>query len=178
MRYDFSVTLLRETRTTPVRFMCRWIAGRDAHSCEYTHRWWNITTSSYLFAFKLFSSKLTCNPFPVQHVCERSELVRLEFISRCFCLLCYIFSQTAKFNTNPLCLLWSQGTFIFSIVKYSPLKFSNTYVYPLWANILGWFIATVSLSLIPLFVLYKLKHGEGTVRQVSMVCLFLSELLK
>ncbi|XP_030293434.1 sodium- and chloride-dependent GABA transporter 2-like [Sparus aurata] len=57
------------------------------------------------------------------------------------------------------------GTFIFSIVKYSPLKFSNTYVYPLWANILGWFIATVSLSLIPLFVLYKLKHGEGTVRQ-------------
>uniref|UniRef100_A0A671XP27 Transporter n=1 Tax=Sparus aurata TaxID=8175 RepID=A0A671XP27_SPAAU len=49
------------------------------------------------------------------------------------------------------------GTFIFSIVKYSPLKFSNTYVYPLWANILGWFIATVSLSLIPLFVLYKLK---------------------
>ncbi|KAM8741501.1 sodium- and chloride-dependent GABA transporter 2-like [Acanthopagrus schlegelii] len=57
------------------------------------------------------------------------------------------------------------GTFIFSIVKYSPLKFSNTYVYPLWANILGWFIATVSLSLIPLFVLYKLKHGEGTLQQ-------------
>nr|XP_046267392.1 sodium- and chloride-dependent betaine transporter-like isoform X2 [Scatophagus argus] len=57
------------------------------------------------------------------------------------------------------------GTFIFSIVKYSPLKFSNTYVYPLWANILGWFIATVSLSLIPLFVLYKIKQGEGTLRQ-------------
>lgn len=57
------------------------------------------------------------------------------------------------------------GTFIFSIVKYSPLKFSNTYVYPLWANILGWFIATGSVSLVPLFVLYKLIQGKGTLRQ-------------
>ncbi|XP_063341585.1 sodium- and chloride-dependent GABA transporter 2-like isoform X2 [Pelmatolapia mariae] len=57
------------------------------------------------------------------------------------------------------------GTFIFSIVRYSPLKFSSTYVYPLWANILGWFIATVSLSLIPLFLLYKIIQGKGTLRQ-------------
>lgn len=57
------------------------------------------------------------------------------------------------------------GTFIFSIVRYSPLKFSNSYVYPLWANILGWFIATVSLSLIPLFVAYQLVNGEGTLKQ-------------
>ncbi|XP_028276737.1 sodium- and chloride-dependent betaine transporter-like [Parambassis ranga] len=57
------------------------------------------------------------------------------------------------------------GTFIFSIVSYSPLKFSNTYIYPLWANILGWFIATVSLSLIPLFVVYKMIQGKGTLRQ-------------
>ncbi|XP_029374420.1 sodium- and chloride-dependent GABA transporter 2-like [Echeneis naucrates] len=57
------------------------------------------------------------------------------------------------------------GTFIFSIIKYSPLKFSNSYVYPLWANILGWFIATVSLSLIPLFVVYRIMQGKGTLRQ-------------
>ncbi|XP_077361471.1 sodium- and chloride-dependent GABA transporter 2-like isoform X2 [Festucalex cinctus] len=64
------------------------------------------------------------------------------------------------------------GTFIFSIVRYSPLKFSSTYVYPLWANILGWFLATISLSLIPLFVLYKLVNGEGTLRQrFLLLCL-------
>ncbi|KAJ0003928.1 hypothetical protein NQD34_010142 [Periophthalmus magnuspinnatus] len=57
------------------------------------------------------------------------------------------------------------GTFVFSIVRYSPLKFSNSYVYPLWANILGWFIATVSLSLIPLFIIYQLVHGKGTLKQ-------------
>uniref|UniRef100_A0A3Q2PKP0 Transporter n=1 Tax=Fundulus heteroclitus TaxID=8078 RepID=A0A3Q2PKP0_FUNHE len=57
------------------------------------------------------------------------------------------------------------GTFVFSIIKYTPLKFSNSYVYPLWANVLGWFFATVSLSLIPLFVLFKLFQGQGTLRQ-------------
>ncbi|PWA23076.1 hypothetical protein CCH79_00002459 [Gambusia affinis] len=57
------------------------------------------------------------------------------------------------------------GTFIFSIIKYTPLKFSNSYVYPLWANVLGWFFATVSLSLIPLFVVFKLIKGQGTLRQ-------------
>ncbi|XP_077596017.1 sodium- and chloride-dependent GABA transporter 2-like isoform X1 [Stigmatopora nigra] len=61
------------------------------------------------------------------------------------------------------------GTFIFSLVRYSPLKFSSTYIYPLWANILGWFLATSSLALIPLFVLYKLVHGEGTLYQRFML---------
>ncbi|KAM9846437.1 sodium- and chloride-dependent GABA transporter 2-like [Aulostomus maculatus] len=57
------------------------------------------------------------------------------------------------------------GSFVFSIVKYSPLKFSSTYVYPQWANILGWFIATSSLSLIPLFILYKIMQGKGPLQQ-------------
>ncbi|KAL7390521.1 hypothetical protein ABVT39_022776 [Epinephelus coioides] len=70
-----------------------------------------------------------------------------------------------KYCWSYITPLFCFGTFIFSIVKYSPLKFSNTYVYPLWANILGWFIATVSLSLIPLFVIYKMMHGKGTLRQ-------------
>ncbi|XP_069573918.1 sodium- and chloride-dependent betaine transporter-like [Brachyistius frenatus] len=62
-------------------------------------------------------------------------------------------------------------TFIFSIVQYSPLKFNNTYVYPLWANILGWFIATVSLSLIPLFVVHQMIQGKGSLRQrFSLLC--------
>uniref|UniRef100_A0A674AIZ7 Transporter n=1 Tax=Salmo trutta TaxID=8032 RepID=A0A674AIZ7_SALTR len=54
------------------------------------------------------------------------------------------------------------ATFIFSIVKYSPLKFSNTYVYPVWANIIGWFVATISLSFIPLWMVYKMANGNGT----------------
>lgn len=108
-----------------------------------------------------------------RRICE----IRVNF-SR---YLVFWVSQLRKYKhsyINPLCLLHSQGTFVFSIVKHSPLKFSNTYVYPLWANILGWFIATVSLSLIPLFVLHKVMQGKGTLRQVSTIFLFLSELRK
>ncbi|KAK5858848.1 hypothetical protein PBY51_002961 [Eleginops maclovinus] len=61
------------------------------------------------------------------------------------------------------------GTFIFSIIKYSPLRFNNTYVYPLWANILGWFIASVSLSLIPFFMVYKMMHEKGSIRQRFLI---------
>ncbi|XP_037323577.2 sodium- and chloride-dependent GABA transporter 2-like [Pungitius pungitius] len=75
-------------------------------------------------------------PYPLMKYCWR-------YITPCFCF----------------------GTFIFSIVKYTPLKFSNTYVYPLWANVLGWFIATVSLSLIPLYMVHKIIQGKGTLRQ-------------
>nr|XP_006628640.2 PREDICTED: sodium- and chloride-dependent GABA transporter 2-like [Lepisosteus oculatus] len=57
------------------------------------------------------------------------------------------------------------GTFIFSLVKYTPLKFNNTYVYPDWAYVLGWLLALSSLSLIPLWMVYKLSHTNGTLRQ-------------
>lgn len=71
------------------------------------------------------------------------------------------------------------GTFIFSIVKYSPLKFSESYVYPLWANILGWFVASVSLLIIPIFVLYQLAHGKGTLQQrLLLLCQPVDELPK
>lgn len=61
----------------------------------------------------------------------------------------------------------SQGTLIFSIVRYSPLKFNSTYVYPVWANVIGWFLATISLSLIPLWIIYKLYLGKGSLKDVS-----------
>ncbi|KAL2094405.1 hypothetical protein ACEWY4_009124 [Coilia grayii] len=64
------------------------------------------------------------------------------------------------FITPAVCL----GTLIFSIVRYSPLKFNNTYVYPVWANVIGWFLATISLSLIPLWIIYKLCQGKGSVK--------------
>uniref|UniRef100_A0A8C2GYP8 Transporter n=1 Tax=Cyprinus carpio TaxID=7962 RepID=A0A8C2GYP8_CYPCA len=54
------------------------------------------------------------------------------------------------------------GTFIFSLVKYSPLKFNNTYVYPWWAYAIGWFLAVSSLSLIPINMIYKVYKQKGT----------------
>uniref|UniRef100_A0A4W5L4P1 Transporter n=1 Tax=Hucho hucho TaxID=62062 RepID=A0A4W5L4P1_9TELE len=53
-------------------------------------------------------------------------------------------------------------TFVFSLLKYSPLKFNNTYVYPWWAYGLGWILAMSSLSLIPITMIYKLYQAKGT----------------
>ncbi|CDQ63238.1 unnamed protein product [Oncorhynchus mykiss] len=58
-------------------------------------------------------------------------------------------------------------TFVFSLLKYSPLKFNNTYVYPWWAYGLGWILAMSSLSLIPITMVYKLYQAKGTFWQVS-----------
>ncbi|XP_036816662.1 sodium- and chloride-dependent GABA transporter 2-like isoform X1 [Oncorhynchus mykiss] len=65
------------------------------------------------------------------------------------------------------------GTFVFSVLKYSPLKFNNTYVYPWWAYGLGWFLAMSSLSLIPITMVYKLYRGQGTFWHVSGISDFL-----
>ncbi|KAG5284400.1 hypothetical protein AALO_G00026300 [Alosa alosa] len=71
------------------------------------------------------------------------------------------------FITPTVCM----GTLIFSTVRYSPLKFSLTYVYPVWANVIGWFLATISLSLIPLWIIYKLYMGKGPLKdQFLQLC--------
>uniref|UniRef100_A0A671QXY5 Transporter n=1 Tax=Sinocyclocheilus anshuiensis TaxID=1608454 RepID=A0A671QXY5_9TELE len=59
------------------------------------------------------------------------------------------------------------GTFIFSLVKYSPLKFNNTYMYPWWAYGIGCFLTASSLSLIPINMIYKLYMGKGTFWEVA-----------
>ncbi|KAL0983779.1 hypothetical protein UPYG_G00132700 [Umbra pygmaea] len=63
------------------------------------------------------------------------------------------------------------GTFVFSLLRYSPLKFNNTYVYPWWAYGLGWFLSMSSLSLIPVTMVYKLYSSKGTFCQrLQMIC--------
>ncbi|XP_063059033.1 sodium- and chloride-dependent GABA transporter 2-like [Engraulis encrasicolus] len=64
------------------------------------------------------------------------------------------------FITPVVCV----GTLIFSIARYSPLKFSNTYTYPVWANVIGWFLASISLSLIPIWIMFKLYMGKGSLK--------------
>uniref|UniRef100_A0A6Q2ZBB5 Transporter n=1 Tax=Esox lucius TaxID=8010 RepID=A0A6Q2ZBB5_ESOLU len=66
-----------------------------------------------------------------------------------------------------LLFMTTQATFVFSLLKYSPLKFNNTYVYPGWAYGLGWFLSMSSLSLIPITMVYKLYRGKGPFWHVS-----------
>ncbi|XP_077430299.1 sodium- and chloride-dependent GABA transporter 2-like [Vanacampus margaritifer] len=57
------------------------------------------------------------------------------------------------------------GTLVFLLLKYTPLKFNNTYVYPWWAYWIGWFLALSSLVLIPFTMICKVAKGKGTLWQ-------------
>lgn len=47
---------------------------------------------------------------------------------------------------------------VFGLVNYEPLTHGD-YVYPFWANTLGWAIAISSMSMIPLMAIYKVRNG-------------------
>uniref|UniRef100_A0A8C6PQC5 Transporter n=1 Tax=Nothobranchius furzeri TaxID=105023 RepID=A0A8C6PQC5_NOTFU len=75
-----------------------------------------------------------------------------------------------KYVTPVICLV-SLGTFIFSVVKYTPLKFNNKIEYPWWGYALGWWFTLSSTLFVPLRMLYNLYITPGTLRQrVSVLC--------
>lgn len=59
-----------------------------------------------------------------------------------------------------------QGTFIISLVRYKPLKFNKTYVYPTWAYALGWCLGLFCVLLVPLWMIFKLTQMKGTIGEV------------
>ncbi|KAM9704798.1 sodium- and chloride-dependent GABA transporter 2-like [Menidia menidia] len=65
------------------------------------------------------------------------------------------------FFTPATCM----GTFAFSLIKYTPLKYNNEYVYPWWGYAIGWLLALSSMVCIPLWMLYKVCTTQGTLRQ-------------
>ncbi|XP_010765349.1 sodium- and chloride-dependent GABA transporter 2-like [Notothenia coriiceps] len=62
------------------------------------------------------------------------------------------------------------GTLVFMLLKYTPLKFNNSYVYPWWAYWIGWFLAMSSLSMIPVTMVCKLAKEKGTLWQRIKLC--------
>ncbi|XP_034529500.1 sodium- and chloride-dependent GABA transporter 2-like [Notolabrus celidotus] len=65
------------------------------------------------------------------------------------------------FLTPATCI----GTFAFSLIKYTPLKYNNEYVYPWWGYAIGWLLALSSMICIPLWMVYKLSTTQGTLKE-------------
>lgn len=55
---------------------------------------------------------------------------------------------------------------VYGLMGYEPLTYED-YVYPVWANILGWLIATSSIAMIPGIAIYKIIITPGNFIQVS-----------
>ncbi|XP_060788391.1 sodium- and chloride-dependent creatine transporter 1-like [Neoarius graeffei] len=66
-----------------------------------------------------------------------------------------------SFLTPCVCM----GIFVFHLVNYKPLTYNNTYVYPWWGEMIGWWMALSSMLCIPLTVIYKLIMAKGSFRQ-------------
>ncbi|XP_057185642.1 sodium- and chloride-dependent GABA transporter 2 [Triplophysa rosa] len=65
------------------------------------------------------------------------------------------------FFTPATCLC----TFAFSLIKYTPLKYNNEYVYPWWGYALGWLLALSSMVCIPLWAVSKLSRSKGSLKE-------------
>lgn len=59
-----------------------------------------------------------------------------------------------------------QGVFLFSLIKYTPLKYNNSYEYPPWGYMLGWLMALSSMVCIPLYAIFILLKTKGPLKQV------------
>ncbi|KAF0034868.1 hypothetical protein F2P81_012626 [Scophthalmus maximus] len=57
------------------------------------------------------------------------------------------------------------GTLVFLLLKYTPMRFNKSYVYPWWAYCIGWFLASSSIIMIPVTMIWKLAKGKGTLWQ-------------
>ncbi|CAM5082787.1 unnamed protein product [Natator depressus] len=66
-----------------------------------------------------------------------------------------------KVVTPGVCVV----TFLFSLIKYAPLKYNNSYMYPPWGYALGWLMALSSMICIPLYVIFILLKTGGSLKK-------------
>ncbi|XP_039248623.2 sodium- and chloride-dependent GABA transporter 2-like isoform X1 [Styela clava] len=70
------------------------------------------------------------------------------------------FKYCIKYITPAFCLV----IFVSCCVRFSPLKM-GAYVYPGWANVIGWMISISVVSCIPITAVYVLWKTPGSLRQ-------------
>uniref|UniRef100_A0A665X6K8 Transporter n=1 Tax=Echeneis naucrates TaxID=173247 RepID=A0A665X6K8_ECHNA len=69
-----------------------------------------------------------------------------------------VFKLCWKYLTPAVCT----ATFVFSLVRWSPLSLGKGLVAPLWATMLGWFLTFSSVSLLPIWAIYAVATTPGT----------------
>ncbi|KAF7236845.1 Sodium- and chloride-dependent betaine transporter [Varanus komodoensis] len=65
------------------------------------------------------------------------------------------------FLTPGMCL----AIFLFSLIRYTPLKYNNVYEYPPWGAAIGWLMALSSMICIPFYIVFMLLKTKGPLKQ-------------
>ncbi|XP_051982404.1 sodium- and chloride-dependent GABA transporter 2-like isoform X1 [Xyrauchen texanus] len=72
-----------------------------------------------------------------------------------------------RYLTPAMCT----GTFIFSLVCWTPLTLGKGVVTPRWATVMGWLLTLSSVSLLPLWAIYALVNTPGTMgKRILLLC--------
>lgn len=66
-----------------------------------------------------------------------------------------------------------QFIIVYGLMGYEPLSYEG-YIYPVWANVLGWLIACSSIVMIPGMAIYKICTTPGSFVQVSLLFIIFS----
>lgn len=101
--------------------------------------------------------------------CEDYIICFIRFTELCsFCVYC---TYAPVFHFFPPYFV-IKAILIFSIVDYEVVDY-NGYVYPPWAEALGWCFAMVSIVCIPIGAIHALVTSKGTLKEVYNVLPFL-----
>ncbi|XP_061494654.1 sodium- and chloride-dependent betaine transporter-like [Rhineura floridana] len=65
------------------------------------------------------------------------------------------------FLTPGVCL----ATFLFSLIRYTPLTYNNVYQYPPWGIAVGWLMALSSMICIPSYIVFILLKTKGSLKE-------------
>ncbi|XP_071446953.1 sodium-dependent dopamine transporter [Hetaerina americana] len=107
---------------------------------------------SMLFAV-LFESIAVSWIYGIDRFCDDIKMM-LGFSPGIYWRVCWKF-------VAPLFLMF---IIVYGLIGYEPLTFGD-YVYPVWANVLGWMIAGSSVMMIPGMAIYKIITTPGTLKQ-------------
>lgn len=55
--------------------------------------------------------------------------------------------------------------FIFSIVKYERVTYANSYIFPLFGELIGWCMGLASVICIPIYALFYLLRQDGSLKE-------------
>lgn len=110
-----------------------------------------------------------------------------KFVSPCFLLVSHLLTRTLLIcsgsggdegchHVHPTIL--SQFMVVVSFAMFNPPNYGS-YMFPPWANMVGWCLAISSMTMVPLYAIYKLCTLPGKFCDVSLnswpTCLMLSE---
>jgi hypothetical protein len=106
--------------------------------------------------------------------------LRLSYLRQCSLQLIVMFLDVLFWCTHRLhslgCVdlsvdilaLWFQGIAVFQLITFTPLTYNRTYVYPDWAQALGFLMAISIMISIPLVFVWHLAKAPGSLCQVNI----------